>query len=132
MRGVPCIASPTVLLVTLALALLAGCSDPDPTGLQYANRRAFEPDLELYLPWWEALEECTGLVGDLDGIRWYLADWISGGRLGTSTGQWLPSREITFRRGYQARRQVVQHHMLHDILRTASHDDPAWDTCVDE
>lgn len=132
MRHAPFARVPVLALGAVALAFVAGCSDPDPTGLQYLNRRPFEPDMEIYLPWWGSLEECTEIQGDLDGVRWYLADGIASGPLTTTTGEWLPSRAITLLKGYEYRRQVVQHQMLHDILRTASHDHPAWDTCVEE
>jgi hypothetical protein len=113
-----------------ALASLAACSDP--VHLEYQRRRPFLPPMQVYEPWWNELRACSRQTGELDGIRWFLAERIGRPMVGESTlGEWLSNREITLRAGHEHRVEVVKHEMLHDLLRgDRDHEDEAWEACV--
>ena len=113
-------------IVAVALAATA-CADP--TSLTYVNRRSFSPPMAMYGDWWEELEQCSGRRRNMGGIRWFLADWISGGT--HVHGQWISNREITFKDGFELEDWVVKHEMLHDLLDgDRDHTHFAWRVCV--
>lgn len=116
--------------VILALLLL-GCDMP--TAFERLPRSfTVHGATEIHAPasWaaeYAAAEDCVGIRGDFDGVRWFLADSIvwQGQRF---IGMWTSRREIFLkRRALDAR--LVRHESLHDILRTGSHDHPAFGIC---
>lgn len=115
------------------LSAAPACSD-SPATLAYENRRPFSPPMETYGRWWTQLQACSDRTGDLDGLQWFLADYIgatTGPPTQSAKGQWTSNREITLLSGHERELGVVKHEMLHDLLRgDGQHRHPAWDVCV--
>ena len=71
----------------------------------------------------------SGRTRDLEGIRWYLADWISGGT--HVRGQWISNRQITILTDHEHLAWVVKHETLHDLLDgDGAHEHFGWRSCV--
>lgn len=61
----------------LLVLVLAGCSldifGPD---VRYVNRRPLAPVPDAYAGWYAETEDCLGVRGDFDAVRWSVADSI--------------------------------------------------------
>ena len=113
-----------VAVGVVALPWLSACSDevgPD------VGRVEIEPP-SLYQTLWDGVEDCSGLVGDFDRVRWFVV--YEFGSSSSLFGQWNERREISLRSDVWLDSDVVRHEILHDLLSgDGAHARDEWDTC---
>jgi hypothetical protein len=108
------------------LVLVAGCvTDGTPIG------EAMDP-LPMYGEWWQQVEDCSGVTGRFEAVRWRVVE----GEFMTWNGQkvagvWDGQRTIYLASVFVDAPEVVRHEMLHALLRQGSHFSPAWEACHD-
>lgn len=110
---------------TAALVLLAACLDPfaPPAGTQ-----RFDPPT-IYLDYWLAVEQCSGIPGDFRRVRWYAVPetpFPCPVASGSCYGLWHEPHDIFLER--TAPYIIVGHEMLHDLLQRGDHP-PVFRTC---
>lgn len=63
--------------ILLACVVLAGCAldlfGPD---VRYVNRRPMVPVPAVYPQWYMATAKCLAMLGEIDAVRWFVADSI--------------------------------------------------------
>ena len=120
-------------LVPLVLSC-AACHDyVSPT--EAAPAAELVPVSSEYRRWWTELEECVGHSAPLEA-RFYVVpegeELIDPGTGQTAEGLWIGhgdgpgSGDILVRARGRHRPSLLKHEMLHAILYTGDHDDPAW------
>jgi len=121
------------VVVVAAGAAAAGCESPvAPSGSQ-----AIAP-LPVYSDWWQQVEQCSGLTGDLARVAWYVVPCEAGESGfqceatpdGLCGGEWLPPHTILLAgpndvlpAGYADDEFTVKHEMLHDLTGSPDHPD---------
>lgn len=100
---------------------LAGCSGDAEAQVRMFDRQEFAPTA-FYEAIYEMMEECSGVEGDFEHVRWYTAQIILAGP--TLSIQWIGSwrktpemehAEITFDREFAFDGALVSHEILHDL-----------------
>jgi hypothetical protein len=121
-----------VVAVVLGVAV-AGCEVPTaPAGSQPIS------PLPVYSVWWQQVEQCSGLSGDLGRVAWYVVPCAEGEPGfqcdatpdGLCGGEWIPPHTIllggpnsVLPAGYADDEFTVKHEMLHDLTGNAEHPD---------
>lgn len=113
-------------LATAALAVVA-CAGPwtplAPT--------PYEPP-DIYREWWSEITCCSGLRGDFNRIRWYVAPSDQPDRFdcpdGPCGGWWVSDHRIYLAPGLVYDKWIVQHEMLHDLIGVGGHP-PVFERC---
>jgi hypothetical protein len=116
--------------IALCGAAAIGCEVPTaPEGAALAPPAVFAE-------WWQEVEQCSGVTGDLSRISWYVVpceDGEAGFKCdvtpnGLCAGEWRSPHVIElagpnriFRQGYLDDEWTVKHEMLHDLLGRADH-----------
>jgi hypothetical protein len=90
----------------------------------------------VFSEWWQNVEQCSGVTGDVGRINWYVVpcqEGETGFRCevtpdGLCAGQWraphlieLAGPNRIFPHGYVDDEWTVKHEMLHDLLGTVDH-----------
>ncbi len=112
---------------------VAGCETPTaPAGSQ-----AIAP-MPIFSSWWQQVEQCSGLSGDLARVDWYVVPCVEGEPGfqceatpdGLCGGEWLPPHTIllggpndVLPGGYVDDEFTVKHEMLHDLAGSPEHTD---------
>lgn len=120
---------PVVWLVFGGCALLTVSDDP-------ALRRQTYPEPAVYRTWWTQIQRCSGLAGDYDDVRFFVAvsPLTAGGRRfpcgggALCNGLWEAPHDITLAPAYLEDERLVQHEMLHDLLGVPGHP-PVFEGC---
>jgi len=130
--GLAAAAAVRVVVVAVGVAG-AGCEAPTAP----ADAQALAP-LPAYASWWQQVEQCSGLSGDLGRVEWYVVPCETGEPGfeceatpdGLCGGEWLPPHTILLAGpndvlpgGYAADEFTVKHEMLHDLAGSAEHTD---------
>ncbi len=128
--------------MALALAGVAaiGCEVPTrPNGTRLAATPA------VFAVWWQEVERCAGVSGDLDRISWYVVPCEPGETgfrceatpEGLCAGEWRKPHTIELAgpnrilpEGYVSDEWTVKHEMLHDLLGTPEHTTQFWNCQV--
>jgi hypothetical protein len=126
----------TAAVRVLATALgVAGAACEAPTAPAGAQPLA---PLPVYSVWWQQVEQCSGLSGDLARVEWYVVPCEAGEAGfpcevtadGLCGGEWLPPHTILLGGpnqilpgGYADDEFTVKHEMLHDLTGSADHPD---------
>jgi hypothetical protein len=99
--------------------------------------------LPVYTVWWQQVEQCSGLSGDLARIDWYVVPCQAGESGfpcevtadGLCGGEWIPPHTIllggpneVLASGYADDEFTVKHEMLHDLTGSVEHPD-LFKTC---
>lgn len=109
------------ILLALCMLTLIGCVDILGPGIPSEAVRV-DPGPE-YAAWWGLMEECTGVSGDMDAVRWYLvpgATTISGE--GGPAGRFYRGRHaIVIAERWYREGPLVRHEMLHALLSEVGH-----------
>ena len=111
--------------VIMATAFLCGCLDPFAVPL---GTERFEPP-GLYSEYWRAVEQCSGLRGQFDRIRWYAVPttpFTCPTTAGSCYGLWREPHDIFVER--TAPYLIVGHEILHDLLQRGDHP-PVFRAC---
>jgi hypothetical protein len=89
----------------------------------------FDPP-RVYRVWWAEVEQCVGLKGDFDQIRWFTAEAMRvDGE--DAFGIWSPPSTIYLERFYTTSAPAVKHEMLHDLTGGAmTHSHPVFAACT--
>jgi hypothetical protein len=107
-------------LATLWLVLLfTACSDITGPVNQVSGATRI-PTTAQYRSWWSHLETCSGLSGNIDAVRFYSADSISGQAVGLTVMGDGPTR-VYLVSLFVADSLVVQHEMMHALLQRPGH-----------
>jgi hypothetical protein len=106
----------SILLCGAASCGLEVSSDFPPAAIPFATP-------QLYLAWWQIVEECSGKRRPLDAVRWYQ---VRPGELTirgeSAAGAWFVSGNRIVLSSWVLREGgLVRHEMLHAILETGSH-----------
>lgn len=122
---------------TLALALtgltLASCEGspmlpPPPPPPPPLVRTAFLPDVQ-YRAWWDDLQACAFVQGDLDRVRFFEVSspvFIEGQQFPCGdgffcNGIWERPHDISIAPAFLRTERLVKHEMLHDLLDEIAH-----------
>jgi hypothetical protein len=116
------------LALAAACVLASGCTEILSNSV-VRNAERFDA-LPIYSDWWNATEQCSSRTGNLDEIRWYVAESISTNGV-SALGRWSPPHEITIVLGHEANELTVRHEMLHDLIagESTGHSSPEWESC---
>lgn len=119
-----------VVFAAVAVAATSGCRDPfaPPPG-----SRAFDPP-PVYRTLWQEVEDCSGLHGDFDRVRWFVFPqsffWCGDE---TCAGVWHVPHDIYLSEVAQSDSGghyfTVRHEMLHDLLAGGADHPPVFSTC---
>lgn len=110
---------------TPLLAILIACDVLGPAAPLPDGAIAFLPPAE-YRTWWARTEDCSGVTGDFDQVRWYLVPDVSvfATVAGPEVGRWSRGgngTEIVLAGAYRDDEMVVRHEMLHALLDQSGH-----------
>jgi len=100
----------------LLALLLAGCATEPPADQPLAPR----PEYAL---WYMDVEQCAGVRGSYDDLRFFLLD-KDDPHAGVTVGH-----DIWLRYPDSFSRLVVEHEMLHSLIDDGGHRDPRWLGC---
>lgn len=98
-------------------------------------RRTLVP-LPEYTVWWNALEACSGIDGDLGRVRFLEVIeplFFDGRQFPCGEGQfcnglWEAPHDISLAPRYVQHERLVKHEMLHDLIGAPGHP-PVFETC---
>ena len=107
-----------LVLVSLLLCL-SGCQEP---ALFPPNAVPFVPP-DRYKTWWQLVEQCSGLRGRFEDVRWYTAPTLGVAQdNAVTTGSWFPSgNRIVLVSSVMNNGGVVRHEMLHALRPGPGH-----------
>jgi hypothetical protein len=116
------------LALAAACVLTSGCTEIL-SHSTVVNPERFDA-LPIYSAWWTETERCSSKSGNLDEIRWYVAESISTNGV-NALGRWSPPHEITIALGHEENEFTVRHEMLHDLIagEATGHSGPEWQIC---
>ncbi len=130
----PCAAAAAARVAAAVLAsAVAGCQAPTAP----ANGQLISPP-PVFSVWWQEVQQCSGLSGDLDRVRWYVVPCEPGepGFVCEATadglcgGEWVAPHTIllggpnkVLPGGYVEDEWTVKHEMLHDLTGSSEHPD---------
>lgn len=101
-----------------ALVALAGCSE-------FTAPHGAAPVLPIpqhYRDWWADLERCSGLRGDVDRVRFYVAPRMEPASRGAYTTLRAGAAPlVVIRAGLEGNEQIVRHEMMHALGRFKTH-----------
>ena len=86
-----------------------------------------------YREWWREAEECSGLSGSFDTVRWYvvLTPGFILDRAGPSAGFVIrPTRSVYLASRFAHRKDLVKHEALHLLLGRGGHPSPPFGKCA--
>ncbi len=111
--------------VFLLAALVIGCDHPlepwEEIDLSKAVR--VEPSAQ-YIAWWNELEVCSGLSGDVHGVAFYVVPNDSTIRVGSESywGYWIKNGDrIVLAGAWAESEKLVKHEEMHALLQSALH-----------
>jgi hypothetical protein len=128
-----CLAAALRAVAAVAAVTAEGCEVPTTP----ADAQPISP-LPVYAVWWQQVEACSGLSGDLSRVEWYVVPCEAGESGfpceatpdGLCGGEWLPPHMIllggpngVLPDGYADDEFTVKHEMLHDLSGSAEHTD---------
>lgn len=108
-------------LAALAGGILAACFAFSPTEPFPPNAVPLAPPIQYGL-WWQMVESCSGLSGDLATVRWYVqpgVQTLQGPGLSDAAGVWFSyGNRILLTESSVTDGPTVRHEMLHALLRS--------------
>ena len=112
------------LACAFAPVAIGGCGAFEPSDIP-AGAIPMDPPAH-FNEWWVRTEQCSGLVGSMDPIHWYVMPNVSSFQtdIGEKVGLWIktPSHvAIVLAETYADHELVVRHEMLHQLLQRAGH-----------
>jgi hypothetical protein len=135
-HAVSCVATVAAAAVARVLVAVIGIAGVGcrVTTAPVDGRRVDPP--ASYAVWWQEVERCSGLTGDVSRIAWYVVP-CAPGETGFScpdtpdhlcAGEWLPPHTIVLAGpnrilpdGYLTDEWTVKHEMLHDLTGSPEH-----------
>ena len=111
--------------VFLLALLLAGCHDPLAPWQEIDLSKAvkIEPSTQ-YIGWWNEIEACSGLSGDVHAVAFYVVPNDSIIKVGSETywGYWIKSgNKIVLAEKWAASEKLVKHEEMHALLQSPLH-----------
>ena len=118
-------------LVTTAAALTLACGEDrfrDPVLPE--GSIVLEPIPTSYVDWWLETQQCSGLTGDFNRIRWFQLPeaqsfYIEGSEY---FGYWWETHWILLAGAHVDEARLVRHEMLHDLLYRTDHPTEFFET----
>jgi hypothetical protein len=111
----------SLVLIGIAGAAILACHVADATA---PDGSAVFDAPAVYSRWWQDVEQCSGLTGDLSSVRWYMAPT---GQSLTVKGQpvdayWASAGNfIVLSTGTKYAGSLIRHEMLHALARSSRH-----------
>lgn len=94
---------------------------------------AFQADpLAEYAEWYMEVEECTGVEGDFDAVRWFEVPherWWDPVWKQYAVGTWRSPHDIYLAEPRRDDEGIVKHEMVHDVLRGGQTHDARFEQC---
>ena len=111
--------------VFLLAALLVGCHHPlEPwEEVDLSKAVKIEPSAQ-YVTWWNELEACSGLSGDVHAVAFYVIPGDSTIHVGSESywGYWIKDgNEIVLAGTWADSEKLVKHEEMHALLQSALH-----------
>ena len=114
----------TQLVLAFAPMIIGGCVAFEPSDIP-AGALPLEAPAH-FGEWWARTEQCSGLTGSMDVIRWYVVPDVSSFEtdIGEKVGLWIKTPSdavIVLAEAYADHELVVRHEMLHQLLQRSGH-----------
>lgn len=124
-RAFPCRRPGAQCFLLLPLLLLvAACSDLFGPELP-ASAIPLDPLPAEYVHWWALTQQCAGMSGNFDRVRWLVTPESRIPGSDAAVGRYYSgSNSIVLASGFERHGGVVRHEMLHALLRRDGH--PRW------
>ena len=111
--------------VSLLAALLVACDHPvEPwEEIDLTNAVRVVPSAQ-YIAWWNELEACSGLSGDIHAVSFYVLPNDSTVQVGNETywGYWIDAgNRIVLAEPWVSNEKLVKHEEMHALLQSALH-----------
>ena len=111
--------------VFLLATLLVGCHNPIAPWeeIDLSKAAKVEPSAQ-YIAWWNELEACSGLSGDVHAVAFYVVPNDSTIQVGSETywGYWIKNGNKIVLAGTRAgSEKLVKHEEMHALLQSALH-----------
>lgn len=115
----------------LVLLSIAAVSCTDPLAPLPRGAVALDPLPSQYVSWWSDVEQCSGLHGDLELVRFFVVPGASQipapGHQELVQGYWDPrGNEIVIGGFYESSALLVRHEMLHALLHGGGDHPPEY------
>jgi hypothetical protein len=109
----------------LLAALLVGCRQPEAPWEEIDLSKAVkvEPSAQ-YIGWWNELEACSGLSGDVRAVAFYVLPNDSTIQVGSESywGYWIKEgNKIVLAGTWTNSEKLVKHEEMHALLQSALH-----------
>ena len=110
---------------SLLAALLAGCGHPlEPSEeIDLSKAVKIAPSAQ-YIAWWNELEACSGLSGNIHAVSFYVLPNDTTVRVGNESywGYWIEAGDrIVFAGPWAANEKLVKHEEMHALLQSPLH-----------
>ncbi|NNG14833.1 MAG: hypothetical protein HKM89_00040 [Gemmatimonadales bacterium] len=114
----------TQLVLAFAPVFVGGCMAFEPSDIPDGAVPLEAP--AHFGDWWARTEQCSGLFGPMEAIRWYVVPEVSSfdTDIGEKVGLWIKTPSdavIVLAEAYADHELVVRHEMLHQLLQRAGH-----------
>ncbi len=111
--------------VLLPAVLFVGCHSPlEPwEEIDLSNAVKVEPSVQ-YVGWWNELEACSGLSGDIHAVAFYVVPGASTIQVGGESywGYWIKNGDrIVLAQSWADSEKLVKHEEMHALLHSALH-----------
>jgi hypothetical protein len=111
--------------VFLVTALVVGCHHPlEPwEEIDLSNALKVEPSAQ-YIVWWNQLEACSGLSGDVHAVAFYVVPNDSTIQVGSESywGYWIKNgNKVVLAGAWADNEKLVKHEEMHALLQSALH-----------
>jgi len=120
---------PSIVAVVLAASACYSIFEPE---LTLPPDAAETDPLADYEQWYAEVEECTGVEGDFDRVRWFEVPhdrWWDPVWEQYAIGTWRSPHDIYVAEPHLGNEEVVKHEMVHDILGGGLTYDPRFKDC---
>jgi len=111
--------------VFLLALLLAGCHNPLAPWQEIDLSKAVKIDPSAqYISWWDELEACSGLSGDVHAVAFYVVPNDTIIQVGNESywGYWIKSgNKIVLAEKWAASEKLVKHEEMHALLQSPLH-----------
>lgn len=119
--------------LALAMALMVGACESATAPDIEAPPHAIPYDAPAwYADWYDAMAECADRPGDFGRVRWFIVpgegSWLDGNGVAIH-GAWVPPHDVYLSAARTTDRELIEHHMAHEIVQNRAHPSPPFGGC---